>query len=144
MVCRKSFGICKRSRLYNRYIQIRNDISDEFVRTVETDILVNDLVKTIYLVNLTRGLNTMSLSNGSTEWLCSRAEIQDTLQSANSYKLVDRSFFPENPKVILAYLIFSVDHKILGRGGFAACTSNDVQSVFIAKLYGSLSVLEAL
>ena len=71
-------------------------------------------------------------------------ELKDTLQSTSCYVVVDRSFFLENPEVILAYLIFAVDHKILGRGGFAVYVSKDLQLKFVVELCSSLGILEVL
>ena len=76
------FRMHKRSRLYNRCVQVNNNIIDEFERIVEIDILENkykvyNLVKTIYQVNSVRGYNTTSSSNRSIKQLYSRAELKN-------------------------------------------------------------------
>ena len=66
------------------------------------------------------------------------------MQSSNCHIVVDRFFFPENLEVILAYLIFIVDYKILDRRGFTVHASKVMQSAFVTELYRSLGTLEAL
>ena len=122
---------------------------ETFTRRVETDILgtkykVYEIVVPRNLVYPMQESNVINLFNRSIQWLCSVNELYNVLLSLNYFTVVDSSFFLENPNIILAYLIFAIDHKILGRGGFVVQVEKDLQSVFVDKLCGSFRVLETV
>ena len=69
-------------------------------------------------------------------------ELYNVLLSLNYFTVVDSLFFLENLDIILAYQIFTIDYKILGRGGFVVQVRKDLQSAFADKLCSSFKVLE--
>ena len=78
------------------------------MQAVETNTLANkckvsNLVERIHIVIPVRVQNNIDPSNSRTKWLYNIVELRDILQPSNSYTVVNRSFFPENPEVISAY-----------------------------------------
>ena len=98
----------KRSRLHNRYVQVIKEVAYSFKRIVEIDIITNrykvhNLVKKLSLAMLERVRDNQGSKNDRTKWLFDTTEIGKLLQSGKCYAVVDRSFFPDNIEVILAY-----------------------------------------